>query len=388
MKAKLLLFLLCCAGLQPGVLGTSPQGGSAFPPLREAVEGKFLVGVAVNDWQMRHPEGADCALIRTHFNSIVAENCMKCQTIHPEEGRFDFEAADRFVRFGEENGMFVVGHCLIWHSQLASWFCKDGEGHDVSPEILRQRMKTHIQTIVSRYRGRVKGWDVVNEAILEDGSFRRSPFYEILGEEFIALAFRYAHEADPEAELYYNDYGMDVPGRRDAVVRLVRRLKSEGIRIDAVGMQGHMGMDYPDAGQFEQSIRAFAGAGVKVMVTEWDMSALPFVTASADVSDTAAYRREIDPYPDGLPAEVSQEWNARMRQFFDLFVRNADCISRVTAWGLTDGDSWKNNFPVHGRHDYPLLFDRGREPKPFLRRLLEEWAERKGAGGQEGNNLK
>lgn len=384
MKTKVLLTLLLCIGLQAATSAACPDGTGHSPSLKEAAKGKFLVGVAVNDWQLTHPDAPDCALIRTHFNSIVAENCMKCQTIHPEEDRFDFEAADRFVRFGEENGMFIVGHCLIWHSQLAPWFCKDEKGENVSPEVLRQRMKTHIQTIVGRYRGRVKGWDVVNEAILEDGSFRRTPFYEILGEEFIELAFRYAHEADPRAELYYNDYGMDVPGRRDAVVRLVRRLKEKNIRIDAVGMQGHMGMDYPTIEQFEQSIEAFAGAGVKVMVTEWDMSALPFVTSSANISDRAGYRKEIDPYPDGLPEDVSRKWNARMRQFYDLFVKHAADITRVTAWGLTDGSSWKNNFPVQGRHDYPLLFDRNYEPKPFVRRLLEECAGQEGAGSEDG----
>lgn len=373
MKTKLcMLFLL--ALLHAGAGAASSGGEGSEPTLKEVAKGKFRIGTAVNDRQISLPDTQACRLIRTQFDAIVAENCMKCQSIHPEEDRFDFRAADRFVRFGEENGMFIVGHCLIWHSQLAPWFCKDEKGQNVSPEVLRQRMKTHIQTIVGRYRGRVKGWDVVNEALMEDGSYRRTPFYEILGEEFIPLAFRYAHEADPDAELYYNDYGMDVPGRRDAVVRLVRKLKGEGIRIDAVGMQGHMGMDYPRIDQFEQSMEAFAAEGVKVMITEWDMSALPFVTRSANIGDTAAYRREIDPYPDGLPLEVSARWNERMRQFFDLFVRHADYVTRVNVWGLTDGDSWKNNFPVAGRHDYPVLFDRNYRPKPFVRSLLEECA--------------
>ena len=368
------LFPLLFAALFSGAAAPLAGQDAPLPPLKEAAKGKFLIGTAVNDWQMAHPDAPEARLISRHFNAIVAENCMKCQSIHPEEDRYDFRAADRVVRFGEENGMFVVGHCLIWHSQLAPWFCKDESGQPVSAEVLCRRMKEHIQTVVSRYRGRVKGWDVVNEALLEDGSYRRTPFYEILGEEFIPLAFRYAHEADPEAELYYNDYGMDVPGRRDAVVRLIRQLKSQGIRIDAVGMQGHMDLDYPTLERFEQSIRAFAAEGVKVMVTEWDMSALPFVTHSANISDTAAYRRGIDPYPDGLPDSVSRRWNGRMRQFYDLFVRHADVITRVNVWGLSDKDSWKNNFPVHGRHDYPLLFDRSLQPKPFVRRLLEEAA--------------
>ena len=347
-------------------------GGGREPAVKDAFKGKFLVGVAINSRLLSG--GAGQRLVTRHFNSIVAENCMKCEAIHPDEGRYDFAEADKFVDFGQRNGMHVIGHCLVWHSQLPQWFCTDSEGKPVSPEVLKMRMKDHIATVVGRYRGRVKGWDVVNEALLDDGSFRDSPFYKILGEEYIPLAFQYAHEADPDAELYYNDYGMDVPGRRDAVVRLIRQLKSQGIRIDAVGMQGHMDLDYPTLERFEQSIRAFAAEGVKVMVTEWDMSALPFVTHSANISDTAAYRRGIDPYPDGLPDSVSRRWNGRMRQFYDLFVRHADVITRVNAWGLSDKDSWKNNFPVHGRHDYPLLFDRSLQPKPFVRRLLEEAA--------------
>ena len=231
-------------------------------------------------------------------------------------------------------------------------------------------MKKHISTIVGRYKGRVKGWDVVNEAILEDGSYRESKFFKILGEDFIPLAFQYAHEADPEAELYYNDYGMDNPGRRNAVVRLVQKLKSQGIRIDAVGMQGHMGMDYPKISDFEASMLAFASTGVKVMITEWDMSALPTVSQSANISETEDYQKALNPYPDGLPESISKKWNERMRSFFELFIKHADIIERVTTWGVTDGNSWKNNFPVSGRTDYPLLFDRNYQPKPFVKALL------------------
>lgn len=212
----------------------------------------------------------------------------------------------------------------------------------------------------------------MNEAIMEDGSYRKSKFYEILGEEFIPLAFQYAHEADPDAELYYNDYGMDVPGRREGVVKLVRSLKEKGLRIDAVGMQGHMGMDYPDIRRFEESMLAFAAAGVKVMITEWDMSALPTARRSANISDTVAFKKSLNPYPDALPDSVNQAWNKRMQEFFQLFEKHADIVERVTAWGVTDEDSWKNNFPIRGRKDYPLLFDRNYQPKDFVRKMIEE----------------
>lgn len=302
------------------------------PSLKDAVGDKFLMGVALNVNQSSGVDTSSIKLVKQHFNSIVAENCMKCEVIHPEEDRYDFTLADQFVSFGEKNGMAVIGHCLIWHSQLAPWFCVDEKGNNVTPEVLKQRMKDHITTIVTRYKGRIKGWDVVNEAILEDGSYRKSKFYEILGEEFIPLAFQYAHEADPDAELYYNDYAMNMPGKREGVVKLVSSLKEKGIRIDAVGMQGHMGMDYPDINEFEQSIVAFAGTGVKVMVTEWDMSALPTVKQSANISDTVAYQKMLNPYPETLPDSVSKAWNNRMKQFFGLFEKHADVISRVTAW--------------------------------------------------------
>ena len=341
-----------------------------LPSLKGCCGDRFLIGTALNAPQILGLDTAGIAVVRRHFNAIVAENCMKCEEIHPEEDRYDFELADRFVAFGEQHGMTVTGHCLIWHSQLAPWFCVDEAGNDVSPEVLKQRMHDHIATVVGRYKGRIRGWDVVNEAIVEDGSYRKSKFYEILGEEFIPLAFQYAHEADPDAELYYNDYGMTVPGRRDAVVRLVQSLRERGLRIDAVGMQGHMGMDYPTVEEFEQSMLAFAATGVKVMVTEWDMSALPTLTRSADVSSREAFLAAANPYPDGLPDSVAAAWNDRMRSFFDLFERHADIVTRVTAWGVSDGDSWKNGFPIPGRCDYPLLFDREHRPKPFVEALI------------------
>lgn len=342
------------------------------PALKDVFGDKFLVGVAVNVRQSSEVDTASVKIIKKHFNSIVAEDCMKSANIHPEEDRYNFEQADQFVKFGQENNMAIIGHCLIWHSQLAPWFCVDQKGNNVSAEVLKQRMKDHITTIVTRYKGKIKGWDVVNEAIEEDGSYRKTKFYEILGEEYIPLAFQYAHEADPDAELYYNDYGMNVPGRRDAVVKLVNSLKAKGLRIDAVGMQGHMGMDYPTIEDFEASMLAFAETGVKVMITEWDMSALPTVKRSANISDTVTFRKAMNPYPEALPDSVSAVWNARMKAFFNLFLKHADIVERVTAWGVSDGDSWKNNFPVRGRKEYPLLFDRNYEMKPFLKELINE----------------
>ncbi|MGN1218525.1 MAG: endo-1,4-beta-xylanase [Phocaeicola sp.] len=359
-----------------GILAAACAGGGTTQTkeigLKDVVGNKFLVGAALN---VRQSSGADTSslkIVKRHFNSIVAENCMKSEEIQPREGEFFFDEADKFVNFGIENNMSIIGHCLIWHSQCPDWFFTDDKGNNVSPEILRQRMKTHISTVVGRYKGKIKGWDVVNEAIVEDGSYRKSKFYEILGEEFIPLAFQYAHEADPNAELYYNDYGMNVKGRREGVVKLIRSLKEKGLRIDAVGMQGHMGMDYPDIKEFEESMLAFAAEGVKVMITEWDMSALPTARQSANISDTVAFRKSLNPYPDALPDSVNTAWNKRMDEFFTLFEKHSDIVTRVTAWGVSDGDSWKNDFPVRGRKDYPLLFDRNYQPKDFIRKMIEE----------------
>lgn len=335
--------------------------------LKETFAEDFYIGAALNEAQITGTDTKGVETVKKHFNSIVAENCMKSEEIHPEEGVYDFTLADQFVKFGEDNGMFIIGHCLIWHSQLAKWFPYDENGNYVTPDVLKERMKEHITTIVSRYKGRIHGWDVVNEAIIEDGSYRKSPFYEILGEEFIPLAFQYAHEADPDAELYLNDYGMNVPGRRDTYVKIIRDLQARGLRIDAIGMQGHMGMDYPDFAEFEESLLAYAGTGINVMITEWDMSALPTVNTGANVADTEEYQALLNPYPDALPEEVSAVWNERMKTFMDLFRKHRDVITRVTAWGVADGDSWKNDWPMEGRTEYPLLFDRNHEMKPFLK---------------------
>lgn len=340
--------------------------------LKDALGDKFLIGTALNTRQSSGQDTDAVKVVKKHFNAIVAENCMKSEVLQPEEGRYDFRQADEFVKFGEDNGMTVTGHCLIWHSQCPRWFLVDKDGKNVSAEVLKQRMKEHITTVVSRYKGRILGWDVVNEAIMEDGSYRKSKFYEILGEEFIPLAFQYAHEADPDAELYYNDYNMHEPGKRATVVKLVNDLKKRGLRIDAVGMQGHVGMDYPDLSEFEASMEAYAATGAKVMITEFDMSALPTISRSANVADRVDFEKKtLNPYPDGLPDSVSLEWNARMETFMNLFIKHADYVTRVTAWGVSDRDSWKNNFPMRGRTDYPLFFDREYRPKPFVQKLID-----------------
>lgn len=347
--------------------------------LKSAFKGLFEIGTALNRSQITGKDTAGLRVVKEQFSAIVAENEMKSMYLQPEEGLFDFRIADQFVAFGEQNDKFITGHVLIWHSQLPDWFCVDAEGNNVSPEVLKARMKSHIATIVGRYKGRIKGWDVVNEAILDNGEWRKSKFYEILGEEFIALAFQYAHEADPDAELYYNDYNEWHPGKRDAIVRMVKSFKERGIRIDGVGLQGHIGMEYPSLAEYESCILAYANAGVKVMITELDVSALPMHdwTIGADIAASIEYRNEMNPYPYSLPAEVAASWTKRVGAFFDLFLKHRDKISRVTMWGVADADSWKNDFPIKGRTDYPLLFDRAHQPKPVVDLIIKRALETK-----------
>lgn len=355
---------------------SSPQT-EKIDSLSRAFDGKFTIGAAIDTSIVNGLRPQADSLVKKHFNSIVAENCMKCMYMHPAENQYFFDDADRFVDYGERNNMEIIGHCLVWHSQMAPWFCYDDKGELVEPEVLRQRIVDHVTTIVSRYKGRVKGWDVVNEVVVEGGELRDSPLSKIMGEEFIYTAFEAAHAADPDAQLYLNDYGMDNAGRRDSYVRIIRELKNRGLRIDAIGMQGHLGMEYPDVAEFEKSLEAYAAEGVKVMISELDMSALPYISRSANVGDTVAFMKKLNPYPEQLPDSVANIWNDRMATFFNIFDEHSADVQRVTAWGVDDGYSWKNDFPMKGRKEYPLLFDRNFQPKPFIRDIINRANEAK-----------
>ena len=350
----------------------SPQATSPSPTLKEALDGKFYIGTALNTPQITGQDTAALEVVKNQFNAIVAENCMKSGEVQPQEGEFNFELADQFVKFGEQNDMWINGHTLIWHSQAPRWFFTDDEGNDVSREVMIQRMKDHIFTVVGRYKGRVNTWDVVNETILDDGSWRNSKFYEIVGEEFVKLAFQFAHEAAPDAELYYNDYSMAIPEKREGVVRMIKDLLDQGVRVDGIGMQGHVGLDYPALEEFEKSILAFADLGVKVMITELDITVLPSPSddEGADVSANAAYDKQLNPYAEGLPDSVSSALSERYAAFFNLFLKHQDKIDRVTLWGVNDSNSWRNNWPVRGRTDYPLLFDRNNQPKEVIETIV------------------
>lgn len=290
---------------------------------------------------------------------------MKWMHIHPRESEYNFEHADKLVQMGEANNMFLVGHTLVWHSQLAPWVLKTDDGGVVDSATLMNRIRDHIHAIVGRYRGKIKGWDVVNEALAEDGSLRKSPFLKVSGESFIENSFRYAREADPDAELYYNDYNLVNAAKREGAIRIIRNLQRKGIKVDGVGIQAHWGLGYPTLDEIEKSIEMYAALGVKVMFTELDISVLPspFHMPTSDVSATAQGSTDMNPYTNGLPDAVQDQLAERYAAVFRIFNKHADKISRVTFWGLHDGVSWKNNFPIRGRTDYALLFDRQLKPK-------------------------
>ncbi|MDR0543313.1 MAG: endo-1,4-beta-xylanase [Dysgonamonadaceae bacterium] len=341
--------------------------------LKDAYSGKFLIGAAINTKISSGRDTVSIRILKKEFNSITAENCMKSENLQPEKGAFHFDEADRYVKFGEENGMAIIGHCLIWHSQTPKWFFTDENGQDVSREELIQRMKDHIITVVSRYRGRIKGWDVVNEAILDDGSWRNSKFYRIIGEDFVKLAFEFAREADPDCELYYNDYSMSNEGKRIGVVNMVKKLQAQGVKVDGIGMQGHCGLQFPDFNELEKSLTAFAELGCKVNITELDFSVLPSPDprVGADVAAGFEYQQSLNPYSESLPDSIADQLYNRYKALFGLLLKHANRVDRVTLWGITDDASWRNDWPISGRTDYALLFDRNYQSKPVVKELIE-----------------
>lgn len=343
-------------------------GAAAQTTLKDAFKGAFRIGAAINQPQFEGRDERDDAIVEAQFNTISPENVLKWESVHRLPDAYNFEAADRYVEFGERHHMFIIGHTLVWHSQTPRWVFQDANGAPVTREALLERMKDHIHTVVGRYKGRIGGWDVVNEALNDDGTLRQSPWLKIIGDDYIAKAFQFAHEADPQAELYYNDYSLENEAKRKGAVELIRRLKADGVPIKAVGLQEHNHMDWPKAADIDATIDAFAALGVKVNVTELDVDVLPRATRqnSADVSLHAEGGAALDPYKNGLPDDIEQALAKRYAELFGVYYKHRGTVTRVTFWGVTDANSWLNDFPVRGRTNYPLLFDReGKEKAAF-----------------------
>jgi endo-1,4-beta-xylanase len=291
---------------------------------------------------------------------------MKAEVIHPGWDTYNFEPADKLIAYAHKNGIKVNAHNLIWHSQLPGFVRRLKDADSV-----RQFFTNHITTVAARYSGKVFSWDVVNEALNEDGTLRKSIFLEKLGDNYIIDAFRLAQKASPNTELYYNDYNIEQPKKRAGAIALIKSIKAAGVRIDGVGIQGHWHANNIPLADIEQSIIEFSALGVKVMFTELDISVLPNRGPNtADVSNTAANGAGMDPYKNGLPDSVQNILSKDYEDLFRLFVKHKDKISRVTFWGVNDGQSWLNDWPIRGRTNYPLLFDRNFKPKPAFYKVI------------------
>jgi endo-1,4-beta-xylanase len=339
-----------------------------MPALKEVFRNDFRLGAALSLGQISGHEPDALALVEQHCNTITPENILKWEEVHPELGRYNFEPADRYVAFGEQHGMHVVGHTLVWFHQTPAWVFEDESGRLLSREALLERMRDHIFTVMGRYKGRIHGWDVVNEAVTEDGQFRKNKWLEIIGEDYIEKAFEYARQADPGAELYYNEYDEEKPAKCEGVVHLIHGLQSKGIRVDGVGIQGHWFLDYPSLQEIETCLLTLSKVGVKLMITELDVGVLPFYAVDSAMVDLSSFdpetQKKHNPYPDGLPDSVQQVLADRYAELFALFRKHRHRISRVTFWAVHDGQSWRSYLPIRGRADYPMLFDRRCKPKP------------------------
>ncbi|TWI85584.1 endo-1,4-beta-xylanase [Lacibacter cauensis] len=348
--------------------------------LKDVYKDAFRIGTAVTPTITSGADKASQDIVINHFNSITVENVMKAALINPEPGVFNFKPADDFVAFGEKHNMFIIGHTLVWHNQCPAWFFTNAQGKPNSKEEQIERLRSHIQTVAGRYAGRVHAWDVVNEVIDEDGNYRPTTWVNAFGngDTLVKYAFKFAAQYAPNTELYYNDFNAWRPSKRDGIVRLVKMLQKEGLRIDGVGIQGHWGLNYPKTKYIEDAIDAYAACNVKVMITELDVDVLPLTKEGQIIGQGMAdkqfqleeFKTYLDPYQKGLPDSVQRLLSNRYAELFSIFYKRKEKIDRVTLWGVHDGMNWKNDYPIPRRTNYPLLWDRQRQPKPALQAVM------------------
>jgi endo-1,4-beta-xylanase len=353
-RSGLLVFALLVLG--SGVLDAAEPASWAA-----TYEGKFRVGFGgIGDKADREAILADdpviTGIIRKHAN-IIGINSFYPQVVHPKAGVWNFRDGDMLVDFAERNHLPVRGHVLWWPFHANStmeWLLKDDKGNVVDRDTAIARMKEHIGTVVGRYKGRIAYWDVVNEVIdnKAPNTMREGLWKDVLGEDMMELAFRFAHEADPQAKLFYNDYGGWEPGKREAIYRLVKRLKDKGVPIDGIGMQDHVKLTgHPTPAELDASISRFEELGLELHVTELD----------------------VDMNPDGtlttFTPEMAEAQARRYRELFDVYLRHAGRITAVMTWNITDASSWLRKYPKP-RLNWPLLFDERGQEKPALKMLL------------------
>jgi endo-1,4-beta-xylanase len=365
MKARKLIHLLAFTAVLLAACKeetTQQQADAeATTGLKDAFKDDFYIGAAINADQINEADPKAAALLLKEFNCITPENHMKWMHIQPGPDSFDFSLPDKFVALGERQGKFIVGHTLVWHSQLAPYVEQIKDAAEMEAALTK-----HINTIVGRYKGRVNGWDVVNEALNEDGTLRETVFLKTMGEGYLEKAFKLAAAADPQAELYYNDYNIEQPAKRAGCIAMIKKLQAAGVKINGVGIQGHWsiaGLPYDD---IEKSMEEFAALGLKVHFTEVDITMLPnpWDLKGAEVSQNFPGSPYMNPYPDSLPGAKQIEQAEAYRRLFELLLKHRDKVERVTFWGIGDGNSWLNGWPIKDRTNYPLLFDRNFEPKP------------------------
>jgi len=369
MIKKSLSFYLVVAGLFiAGCSGSKKLSGHAvIPSLKDVFKNDFAIGTAISATQIEERDSAAAILIPQQFNVVTPENIMKAEAIHTGWDQYNFDLADKLVDYAKKYNIKINAHTLIWHSQLPA-FARRLKNADS----LRMYVTNHISTVAGRYDGKVYSWDVVNEALNEDGTLRKSIFLQNLGDDFVVDAFRLAQKAAPHTKLYYNDYNIEQPKKRAGAIALIKKIQAAGVRIDGVGIQGHWrSYDLP-LENIEKSIQEFSSLGIEVMFTELDLSVLPNPgPVTADINQTAGYSDRINPYKTGLTDSIQTQLSHAYADLFRLFMKYKAVISRVTFWGVHDGQSWLNNFPVRGRTNYPLLFDRQYQPKPAFYAVVQ-----------------
>jgi endo-1,4-beta-xylanase len=356
--------------LLTGSVGNLHAANAAPSSLREASQGLFPIGLGLADRVASQPE--NWALLTNQFSIVTPENCMKPAKVQASEGQWDFALADSFVNFSSEQKLNMVGHCLVWakDDRTPEWFFRDGT-QPASRERLLDRMRKHVETVVNRYKGRIVMWDVVNEALDDGTNYLRSSGWErACGEEFLFKAFEYAHQADPQATLIYNDYNNELPAKREKMLRLIRAMKARAVPLHAVGLQGHYELDSIPFDEIEATIVAVKALGLKIVVSELDIDVIP---RGRWWADGGRYREElskVDPYRDGCPPDILQRQADQYARLFAIFRRHHDVVARVSFWNLHDGQSWLNTFPWK-RVNHPLLFDRLGNPKPAFGAVMK-----------------
>lgn len=341
-------------------ISKQPTNGS-FKGLKDYYRDYFPIGVAVSTKTLN---GDETPLLLKEFNSITPENAMKMESIHPREDYYFWKDADSIVNFAQKHHLKVRGHNLCWHEQVPNWMFKDKTGRLVSKEVLLKRLKDHITTVVKKYKGKIYAWDVVNEVIgdADDEFIRNSLWYQICGEDYIAKAFEYAHAADPEALLFYNDYNSERPVKRDKIYHLLKKLVEQKVPIHGVGLQAHWSIFEPSAKELREAIEMYSSLGLQIHITELDMSVYPW--------EKNKRKKRADDI-DRLTLDLERKQIDQYAKVFKIFRKYKRHITSVTFWNVSDRHTWLDAYPVPGRKNYPLLFDQKLQPKKAYQEVID-----------------